>query len=191
MKQFAKKGFTLIELMIVIVILGVLMSTVLPKLTGAQGRARDTARMADLGNLSSALQVYMDDNGQYPGAVGTSECLTSGGVTGTAIKAYLKGSNIMTDPLKTNAVGATPTCSNGQYYYVPTAKNNVAKSSYILCANTETYQKANTDFAAFLIALGAGNTEALTSAAIATIGLTNLVAETANANDSVYCVSSN
>ena len=43
-----KKAFTLIELMIVVVILWVLMSTILPKLTWAQARARDAWRIADL-----------------------------------------------------------------------------------------------------------------------------------------------
>ena len=61
-----KKAFTLIELMIVVVILWVLMSTILPKLTWAQARSRDAWRIADLWNIAAALQVYYDDNWEYP-----------------------------------------------------------------------------------------------------------------------------
>ena len=62
-------AFTLIEMLIVIVIIGILAAALIPKLTGLQARARDTARSADMRNVSSAIEVYaLDHGGEYPAA---------------------------------------------------------------------------------------------------------------------------
>lgn len=61
------KWFTLIELLIVIVIVGVLAVALIPRLTGAQARARDTARIADLRQVQNAIALYYADNWKYPG----------------------------------------------------------------------------------------------------------------------------
>lgn len=64
-----KMGFTLIELMIVVVILAVLAAAVIPRLTGRTQQARiSTAQMDISGNISVALDLYELDNGQYPTA---------------------------------------------------------------------------------------------------------------------------
>ena len=55
-------------MLIVIVIIGILAAALIPRLTGIQARARDTARTADLRNTSTALEVYHLDNGSYPPA---------------------------------------------------------------------------------------------------------------------------
>jgi len=61
------KGFTLIELMVVIVIIGVLAALAVPKLAGRSEAARITAAEADIkGNISLALRLYEVDNGRYP-----------------------------------------------------------------------------------------------------------------------------
>ena len=61
-----KKAFTLVEMLIVIVIIGILAAALIPKLQGMQGRARDVARKADLNQLGTAFQVYQVDLGTYP-----------------------------------------------------------------------------------------------------------------------------
>lgn len=66
MRTFNKKGFTIIELLIVIVVIGILATLVLNTFTGVQARARDTERRADLNALSTQLEVYFTDNGGYP-----------------------------------------------------------------------------------------------------------------------------
>jgi len=60
------KAFTLIELLIVIVIIGILAVALIPRLTGAQGMARDRARLADLRQMQTALQMYHNEKGSYP-----------------------------------------------------------------------------------------------------------------------------
>ena len=56
-------------MLIVIVIIGVLAAALIPRLTGIQARARDTARTADMRNTSTALEVYKLDHGSYPAMV--------------------------------------------------------------------------------------------------------------------------
>lgn len=55
-----KQGFTLIELLVVIAIIGILSAIGLTALSGAQSKARDVKRKADLGSLNSSLVLYLD-----------------------------------------------------------------------------------------------------------------------------------
>jgi len=64
----SKKGFTLIELMLVVIIIGVLVSMVAPRLVGRSEEARISVAIADVNaNISVALDLYELDNGRYPG----------------------------------------------------------------------------------------------------------------------------
>ena len=61
-----KKGFTLIEILVVVAILGILASIVTFMVSGYRESARDTARVTDLQELSLALSLYRDAHGSYP-----------------------------------------------------------------------------------------------------------------------------
>ena len=61
-----KKGFTLVELLVVVSLIGVLATLVLANLNSARERARDAERKSDLRNIQTALRLYYNDNGGYP-----------------------------------------------------------------------------------------------------------------------------
>ncbi len=147
-KNAFRRGFTLIELMIVIVILGILMGTILPRLTGAQSRARDTARIADLNNISQALEVYSSDFGEYPGAACATDdiganCLdvlcVADTDTFTLLKTYMKGDRVPQNVgKKTKSLGC-----EGSYYYNQLTSGGTLGGSYVLASDIETWQMAN------------------------------------------------
>ena len=59
-------GFTLIEIMVVVFILGLLATLVAPKIIGRTDDARRTKAAADIKAIEQALQLYKLDNGAYP-----------------------------------------------------------------------------------------------------------------------------
>lgn len=61
-----QRGFTLLEIMVVIVILGVLASLTIPSLMGNKDRADRQKAVSDIVTLENALDMYKLDNGRYP-----------------------------------------------------------------------------------------------------------------------------
>ena len=60
------KGFTLIEIMVVIIILGLLATLVIPNITGYTEKAKREKARADIASLEGALELFKADNGFYP-----------------------------------------------------------------------------------------------------------------------------
>ena len=88
----ARRGFTLIELMVVLVIIGVLGALIVPNLIDRADDARVTAARTDVNNLMQALKLYKLDNQRFPSAEQGLEALvrkpTAGNVP-TNWKPYL------------------------------------------------------------------------------------------------------
>lgn len=83
--KFRSGGFTIVELLIVIVVLGILASITIVSFNGVQDRARWTQLQSDLSSINKAVQVYHAEHGEYPQ---TTVAATVGGwryscVTGT------------------------------------------------------------------------------------------------------------
>lgn len=104
------QGFTIVELLIVIVVIGILAALVLNSFQGVQARARDTERRTDINAVATQLEVYYNDNGGYPSA---SDLAVTGSAWATA---NLKGLDLeaLKDP-KGNLLNA----SGGSYTYTP------------------------------------------------------------------------
>ena len=89
-----QRGFTLIEIMVVVVILGVLAAIVVPKVLDRPDQARATAARQDIAGLMQALKLYRLDHGNYPStAQGLGALAASAGkgaATNGAPRAYLE-----------------------------------------------------------------------------------------------------
>jgi prepilin-type N-terminal cleavage/methylation domain-containing protein len=65
-----KKGFTLIELMVVVAIIGVLAGMVLVSMTGTRSKARDARRLSDFREIGAAQEAAMNDSSAYSTSAG-------------------------------------------------------------------------------------------------------------------------
>ena len=137
--QFStQKGFTLVELMVVIGIIGILSTVLMVSFTGIRARNRDVERKSNLKDIQFALELYRTDKGGYPIGAGTfSGCGEAWTVTeGTSTITYM--SKIPCDPLK-------PT--DGIYLYLPDGCSGTLCSSYKIqaCLENEKDKDTNPD----------------------------------------------
>ena len=88
-------GFTLIEIMVVVVIIGMLATMILPRVLGRLDQSQQIAAKADINQLSTALKFYKLDHAKYPSSADGLESLLSGAKDG---RGYLDGETLPTDP---------------------------------------------------------------------------------------------
>ena len=85
------RGFTLIEIMVVIIILGILAVYIGPKIMGRPGQAKQVKARVDISALDSALKLYKLDNGSYPATEQGLQALVEKPETGNAPKKWKEG----------------------------------------------------------------------------------------------------
>ena len=90
-RHIGNRGFTLIELMVVIVILGILAGLIVPRIMDKPDEARQLKAKIQIEGLSSALKFYKLDNGNYPTTEQGLQALVEPPVGGTALKNWKKG----------------------------------------------------------------------------------------------------
>ena len=84
-------GFTLIEIMVVVVILGILAAMVVPKIMSRPDEARVVAARQDIGSLVQALKLYRLDNKRYPATEQGLQALVSKPAEGPAAEGWKSG----------------------------------------------------------------------------------------------------
>ncbi len=128
MKKFLKKqsGFTLLELLIVIVIIGILALIIVPGLASGPKRARDAQRKSDMRAVKNALETYYNDKNVYPApASGTNGSTTYfANLSTVLVPDYLP--SVPADPKSGVATG-----------YVYGVNSTVTPTKYVIETNLE------------------------------------------------------
>jgi len=107
------RGFTLIELMVVIVILGILAGLIVPRIMGRPDEARRAKARIQIESLETALKLYKLDNGNYPTTEQGLQALVEPPSAGTPLKnwrqgGYLEKGRVPKDPWDRDFVYISP-----------------------------------------------------------------------------------
>jgi general secretion pathway protein G len=121
MFQYQRRGFTLIEIMLVVIIIGILVAMLVPNIAGRSEQARKTAAHTDIeSNISTALDLYRMDVGQYPTTEqGLSALMTAPSASPVPAQwngPYLKKKRIPKDPWGHDYVYTSPGTQNPESY---------------------------------------------------------------------------
>lgn len=128
-----QRGFTIVELLIVIVVIGILATLVIVTFTGIQQKARDSKRQTDVNAVASQLAAFYATNAYYPTYAHLSD-------TATWVPANMKGLDpaALKDPK--GGTLATGTGDSSHYGYNVTCSNpsdETTCSAYTLTATLE------------------------------------------------------
>lgn len=132
------QGFTIVELLIVIVVIGILALLVITTYSGIQQKARNNTRQANLNAIQTQLEIFYQNQGYYPSRADMNDS--------TWLKANMKNLdvNALSDPSSGGNKTFVDTAAAKVYAYVPKdASNNDCETTDTNCAQytlTATYE---------------------------------------------------
>jgi prepilin-type N-terminal cleavage/methylation domain-containing protein len=141
-----QEGFTLMELLVVMVIIGILAGIVGSNFVSSQMKGRDTKRKSDLAQIAKAVEFYTNDHGNYP--EGISGSIYGCGTEATAVcvwgEKFYDGNETVDEADDTIYMGELPKdVSSGRSYYYMTSAD---KLKFWLYARLENEKDINLNF---------------------------------------------
>lgn len=133
--KLKQQGFTIVELLIVIVVIGILAALVITTFTGIQQRARNTERETDIKAIHGQVEAYYAQNGRYPTMANINDS--------TWRSTNMKGldAEALKDPKgSSQALAASPSSTQYGYDATPANCDNASNgdcTGYTLTANLE------------------------------------------------------
>lgn len=122
-------GFTLIEMLVVISLIGILATLVVANLNSARERARDAQRKSDLRNIQTGLRLYYNDNNAYPAS-------SNGSIVGCDSTSCTWGGSWENDGVTImNVLPADPLSTTQNYVYTRSATDTDAYTLYACLEN--------------------------------------------------------
>ncbi|MDH3858340.1 MAG: type II secretion system GspH family protein [Gammaproteobacteria bacterium] len=128
-----QKGFTLVELLIVVIILALLAAIVVPQFASSTDDARLASLDTTLGNVRSAIDLYFQQHGEYPGELTAVDAACTGtDGTGTG-GAGAQGAQAFLDQLSlyTDAEGGACSIADANFQFGPYLKKNTLPANPI------------------------------------------------------------
>jgi prepilin-type N-terminal cleavage/methylation domain-containing protein len=137
MEKMKRRGFTLLEALAVIAIIGIISTIVVVMLNSTRAKMRDAKRLADVRQIQTALELYFDDKQQYPD--GATVAVALGGANASALctggfvaAPCPAGATTYMGTVPSAAVPPDGLCSSGTNAFVYTTPTATAAVSYDL-----------------------------------------------------------
>ena len=123
-KSQAQKGFTLVELLVVVIILAILAAIIVPQFTAATDDANQSAYDTNISNIRAAIDLYRQQHNEYPGEVISTGAGCPAGST-NVVGAVGEPAFLAQLRYYTNAAGVACTGTDATFKYGPYLKDDL------------------------------------------------------------------
>lgn len=120
-------GFTIVELLIVIVVIGILAAITIVAYNGIQQRGRDAQRKSDVASLQKVLELYHADRGGYPICTSTSPYIPGTALGASTVTSCLTNALV---PTYISKLPTDPTNSGSYQYFYGVGYRKTGAASY-------------------------------------------------------------